>query len=143
MSLDGHLLIIQMKSIINTSDRYRLAALLEVAWVHPAALATAEIARRRDIPAAYLALLLRDLRRDGLIVSRRGPGGGFALARHPSEVRLGDLLTADLPAGDDQDVAGRLEGLLVAAREQVLDHLTLADLVAWDRELRPAPAYDI
>ena len=52
----------------------------------------AEIARRRQIPEAYLDHLLAQLRRDGFIRSTRGPSGGHQLARPAQDICLLHLL---------------------------------------------------
>lgn len=54
---------------------------------HIEALASAE-----KIPANYLAQILTELRNGGLILSRRGKLGGYALARRPEEITLFDIL---------------------------------------------------
>ena len=49
----------------------------------------AEIAQRQGIPEAYLNQLLTTLHKGGFVRSRRGPLGGHALARDPSDISLG------------------------------------------------------
>ena len=49
----------------------------------------AEIAQRQGIPEAYLDQLLTTLHKFGFVRSRRGPLGGHALARDPSDISLG------------------------------------------------------
>jgi Rrf2 family protein len=49
------------------------------------------LARLEKIPANYLAQILAELRNGGLILSRRGKLGGYALARPPEEVTLFDI----------------------------------------------------
>ncbi len=53
-----------------------------------------ETADRQGIPLRYLEQILQDLRRAGLVEGKRGPGGGYALARPATEVRLSDLMAA-------------------------------------------------
>jgi len=53
-----------------------------------------EIAERQDIPIPYLEQLLNRLRREGLIESVRGPGGGYILVRGPKEISIGEVLRA-------------------------------------------------
>jgi Rrf2 family transcriptional regulator, iron-sulfur cluster assembly transcription factor len=53
-----------------------------------------EIARAEKIPAPVLAKLLQVLARKGLLDSRRGPGGGFRLARPAAEITLCDVVAA-------------------------------------------------
>jgi Rrf2 family protein len=47
-----------------------------------------EIAEAEDMPRPFTSKILRDLVRAGLLTSSRGPGGGYALAREPSDVSL-------------------------------------------------------
>lgn len=51
-----------------------------------------DIARRQNISIKYLEKLIRELRRAGLIESRRGPQGGHKLAKSPSEITVGDIV---------------------------------------------------
>jgi Rrf2 family protein len=53
-----------------------------------------DLAGRTKVPPSYLAKLLRALARAGLIVSHRGPGGGFRLGRLPSQVTMLDVVNA-------------------------------------------------
>ena len=51
-----------------------------------------EIAENSQIPKPYLSKILQDLCRGGLLLSRRGTGGGFALARPAQEISLKDII---------------------------------------------------
>jgi Rrf2 family transcriptional regulator, iron-sulfur cluster assembly transcription factor len=53
-----------------------------------------EIATRQHLPAPYLEKLLIELRRAGLVKSIRGAHGGYQLAKTPTHISLGDILTA-------------------------------------------------
>jgi Rrf2 family iron-sulfur cluster assembly transcriptional regulator len=53
-----------------------------------------DISKRQDISLAYLEQLFVKLRRAGLVESVRGPGGGYRLARPPSEIRVVEVLGA-------------------------------------------------
>ncbi len=53
-----------------------------------------EIARAENIPAPVLGKILQELVRKGLLASRRGPGGGFRLARRPGLITLRDVVAA-------------------------------------------------
>lgn len=50
------------------------------------------LAQAEDVPANYLVQILNDMRNGGLIVSRRGKMGGYALSRRPSEITLYDII---------------------------------------------------
>ncbi|MFQ5699539.1 MAG: RrF2 family transcriptional regulator [Myxococcota bacterium] len=52
------------------------------------------IGARQRIPARYLEQIFQRLRRAGLVQSKRGPGGGYCLARDPAEITLADLARA-------------------------------------------------
>jgi Rrf2 family cysteine metabolism transcriptional repressor len=51
-----------------------------------------ELARVEAVPANYLVQILSELRNGGLIISRRGKQGGYALARAPEEITLFDIV---------------------------------------------------
>ena len=53
-----------------------------------------EIARSENIPAPVLGKILQELVRKGLLESRRGPGGGFRLARRAELITLRDVVAA-------------------------------------------------
>ena len=53
-----------------------------------------ELARREDIPLRFLEQIFGDLKRAGLVESRRGPRGGYVLRRKAEEIRLGDIVRA-------------------------------------------------
>jgi Rrf2 family iron-sulfur cluster assembly transcriptional regulator len=53
-----------------------------------------EIGGRQRIPARYLEQIFQRLRRAGLVCSKRGPGGGYLLARPPDEITLADVAIA-------------------------------------------------
>ena len=53
-----------------------------------------DLAQRQDISLPYLEQLFVKLRRADLVVSVRGPGGGYRLARPASEIRVAEILAA-------------------------------------------------
>lgn len=53
-----------------------------------------ELAQREGIPSNYLVQILNELRTAGLITSRRGKQGGYALARACADISLYDVLSA-------------------------------------------------
>ncbi len=52
------------------------------------------LAEAEKIPANYLVQILNELRTAGLIVSKRGKQGGYALARAPEKIGLDEIVTA-------------------------------------------------
>lgn len=73
-------------------------ALRSMAWFAVADLdrpaGTQEISEATGIPRHYLAKVLRRLVLSGLLESKKGPGGGFALSRPPEEIRFSEILAA-------------------------------------------------
>jgi Rrf2 family protein len=106
-------------------------------------LVTAEhIAQAQGIPVNFLENILRDLRRGGIVDSRRGQQGGYTLARPAEEISVVDVIRAvegplanvrgqppeDLEYGGS---SAKLRDVWVALRasvRSVLERVTLADL---------------
>jgi Rrf2 family protein len=53
-----------------------------------------DVAERQNIPIKYLEQILLQLKRSGFVVSRKGPGGGYALAMPPAKITLGAVVRA-------------------------------------------------
>jgi Rrf2 family protein len=57
-------------------------------------LSAAAIAGPQGIPLKFLLSVLRDLTHDGLLTSRRGPAGGYRLARDPALITLAEIIAS-------------------------------------------------
>lgn len=83
---------------LSTKTRYGVRAIFDIAFHNggqPGSAAQAkDIARREAIPLRYLEQIFQDLKRAGLVESKRGPRGGYYLKREPSEITLGDVVRA-------------------------------------------------
>ncbi len=80
---------------LSTKGRYAMVALTDLATVSDGRLLSlAEISKRQDISLPYLEQLFVKLRRAGLVESVRGPGGGYRLAKSPSDIRASEILGA-------------------------------------------------
>ncbi|MEU7098160.1 Rrf2 family transcriptional regulator [Streptomyces longwoodensis] len=102
------------------------------------------IAAAQDIPHKFLEGILGDLRRAGVVDSRRGGGGGYRLARAAEEITVADVIRAvDGPIVSVRGVrptglsyAGSAEPLLplwIALRanvRRILEGVTVADIAA-------------
>ncbi len=74
---------------------YAIRALAYLACLHPGRAASGqEIARAERLPAPVLSKVLQELVRSRLLDARRGPGGGFRLARPAKEISLRDVVAA-------------------------------------------------
>jgi len=132
---------------VSTRGDYASRALLSLA-LHPDTGPTSvrDIAERTGLPQPYLEQILLALKGAGLVSSRRGVGGGYALTRPPGQMTLGQIVSAvdgPIAAGDfgqpHQDGACDHEGqcALLAVWSDVSEHMrqhldsfTLADMVA-------------
>lgn len=54
----------------------------------------AEITEHQDVPRKFLEKIIRDLIHSGLVKSKRGPCGGYSLARAPGEISFQDVIEA-------------------------------------------------
>lgn len=80
---------------LSTKGRYAVVALADLALQPEGSLVTlAEISKRQNISLPYLEQLFVKLRREGLVDSVRGPGGGYKLAKVSSDIRVADILAA-------------------------------------------------
>jgi|GEM_PF-39971 len=100
-SLDDKLIIINNENIggckmkISTKGRYGLEALLDLA-IHSSEghASIKNISERCGMSETYILQIFLVLRRAGIVESVRGAQGGYMLARDPSEITVGDVLTA-------------------------------------------------
>lgn len=113
-----------------------------------------DISQRQSISLPYLEQLFVKLRRADLVTSVRGPGGGYRLARRPSDIRVADILAAVDETVDAMHKGAGVSGGASGSRAQSLTnrlweglsahvyvflHQTrLSDVVA--NELAPCPA---
>ena len=81
--------------IYSRSAEYAIRAFVHLAQVQEGKYAMVKnIAEQEDIPAHFLAKILQQLARKGLLRSSKGPTGGFALRVEPTEIRLLDIVEA-------------------------------------------------
>jgi Rrf2 family protein len=101
-----------------------------------------QIAQAQGIPLNFLENILRDLRRAGIVESRRGQAGGYLLARPADEISIADVIRAvegplanvrgiSPDALEYQGSSAKLREVWVALRasvRSVLEQVTLADV---------------
>jgi Rrf2 family protein len=82
-------------NVLSQTAEYALRAAAWLAAESPDAPVRArDLARATGIPEPYLAKILRRLVLAGILESRKGQGGGFALARPPESIRFDEVLEA-------------------------------------------------
>ncbi len=78
---------------LSTKGRYGVRAMVALALHYgEGPVSVNSISKEEGISPDYIEQLFIKLRRKGLIKSRRGPEGGFLLARPPSQIRVGDII---------------------------------------------------
>lgn len=92
---------------LTTKGRYAVTAMLDLAInadINPVSLA--DISERQGISISYLEQLFAKLRKDDLVTSVRGPGGGYRLARPAADIFVASIIDAV----DEQVDATRCSG---------------------------------
>jgi Rrf2 family protein len=135
--------------LISQKAKYALRALIVLGREDPRQpLLIAEIAKSHCIPRKFLEQILLELKHYGLVVSRRGKLGGYALLKPASEITFGQVLRlidgpiAPLPClskiayrrcADCRNEAAceirQVFAHVVAAERDVLDRTTIADAI--------------
>jgi Rrf2 family protein len=146
--------------MLTAKGKYSLKALAHLATLEPGATAQAiDIAATNNIPKKFLDAILGELRNAGIVYSRKGPGGGYMLARAPSNIKIGQVIrtidgplapiacasrTAYQPCRDCKNVKSCTVRLMMTkvrdAMSDVLDRVTVADMVAMGESALPVRA---
>jgi Rrf2 family protein len=104
---------------------------------------TEDLAEAQGLPPKFLGAILNELRRAGLVASRRGSEGGYRLARPAAQITVADVMRAlDGPLAEVRGLrpeattyegaAQHLQDVWVAVRaslRRVLDNVSLEDVV--------------
>lgn len=70
------------------------AILLMAAFEHDCVYPAEEISKKLTIPKEFISKILQSLTKSGLVESKKGKAGGFRLAKHPSRIKLIDIVEA-------------------------------------------------
>jgi Rrf2 family protein len=123
---------------VSTRGRYGLRLLIDLARrTNESRVTLASVARRQGISVRYLEQVAIILRREGVIRSVKGAQGGYALAKPPGEIALGDVLRGlegdmliiDPPLGGEPET--RLQKCI---RENVFDKINEKIALKFDNE---------
>ena len=118
---------------MSTKGRFAVNALIDLALRESAGpVALASIAERQQISLSYLEQLFGRLRRQGLVASTRGPGGGYTLGRTATEISVADIVSAVDEPLEDADREGDRQGLTRGLWQQLssvmLQHMATISL---------------
>jgi len=78
---------------LSTKTYYGLRAMIRLAKEKKPC-SVKEISSKEKIPEKYLEKIFQELRADGFLVSQKGAGGGYFLARPTSKIKAGDVVMA-------------------------------------------------
>lgn len=96
---------------LSSKGRYGVKAIFDIAFHNQGgATQIKEIAERQAIPPRFLEQIFQDLKKAGLVRSKRGPRGGYMLALEPAAIRIGDIVRAlegpvSLSAADETEAS--------------------------------------
>ena len=136
--------------MLTAKGKYALKALIYLSTLEPGEKAQGiAISKAGNIPKKFLDAILGELRKAGVVFTKKGPSGGYMLARAASDIKIGHVLraidgplapigcasrSAYEPCSDCKSVkacAVRLTMMKVRdAISDVLDRMTIADMVA-------------
>ena len=135
---------------ISTKGRYALRLMIELAMNESSSpMSLNDIAARQQISEKYLEQIISVLNKADYVRSIRGPQGGYMLSKKPEEYTVGMILR--LTEGDlapvscvgngavecdraDSCVTVRIWQRINDAVNEVVDNITLADLMDWQEE---------
>jgi Rrf2 family transcriptional regulator, iron-sulfur cluster assembly transcription factor len=141
---------------LTTKGRYAVTAMLDLA-LHEGGgpVSLADISRRQELSLSYLEQLFARLRRNGLVTSVRGPGGGYRLQRSGAEIFVAQIVDAvnesyeatacERKGGCQQGEVCLTHSLWNDLSEQIhsfLDAISLAELVTRGEVQRVARRQD-
>lgn len=132
---------------LSTKGRFAVTAMIDVGLrANAGPVSLSDIASRHRISLSYLEQLFSKLRQQGLVVSTRGPGGGYNLARDAGAVTVADIVGAVEGSGSDTDdrdpASGEADSAVMTAElwaslnARMMDYLqsiTLQSLIAEQR----------
>ena len=80
---------------LTTKGRYAVTAVLDLSFHQQSGpVSLADISKRQHISLSYLEQLFARLRRNGIVTSTRGPGGGYSLSRQTEEISIAEIIVA-------------------------------------------------
>ena len=122
----------------------------------PGPVSLADISVRQGISLSYLEQLFAKMRRNKLVVSTRGPGGGYSLGNSPETVCIADIIKAvdeemnvinkDVMDGSTDYEPCLTEQLWDELSEQIRDYLTtisLADMMQNEEVVELSRSHDL
>jgi Rrf2 family iron-sulfur cluster assembly transcriptional regulator len=142
---------------LSTKSRYAVTSLLDlVMHSDKGPVSLADISVRQGISLSYLEQLFAKMRRNKLVTSTRGPGGGYSLGSSPEQVCIADVINAvdeemqvadkdlhNAPSTYEPCLTEQLWEELSAEIESFLTTISLADMMNKDEVRELSLAHDL
>ena len=143
---------------LSTKGRYSARIMLELALrFGNGPVLLKDIAKSQGISAGYLEHIMPPLKAAGLVSSTRGAHGGYTLSRQPSEITLGEVVSVveggmalvecvaspNVCSRSDRCITRDIWGRAGEKIAEVLDSITLGDMVDSQKEKPRMPTYEI
>ena len=137
---------------LTSKGRYAVTAILDIA-IHAdnGPVSLSDISERQHISLSYLEQLFAKLRRNNLVKSVRGPGGGYKLGHMPENISIGMIIAAVNENIDTTKCLGKgncqngqeclthtLWDKLSQRIADFLNEITLAELVSQHKQKKPS-----
>lgn len=131
---------------ISTKGRYAVILMLDLATYNTGEpVRLKDIAKRQQISEKYLEQIISLLNKAGFVKSIRGPQGGYMLKNPPERYTVGMILRQtegslapvsidDETSFERQSVTARIWTRMESAINEIVDNITLKDLVDWQME---------
>jgi Rrf2 family iron-sulfur cluster assembly transcriptional regulator len=145
---------------LSSKGLYGVQAIFDLAFHADGSAQIKDICERQGIPPRFLEQVFQDLRKAGIVTSKRGPRGGYQLAHPVERIRVGDVIRAlegpvrllgqqrkseTAVESSSFEVAEAVFKGLSSNIEACLDSVTVADMCRQAEALgiarRPPPAY--
>ena len=100
---------------LSREEQYGIMALVDLAYnLDGGPAQVRQIAKRQRIPQRFLEQIFAKLRQADVVVGKRGPRGGYSLAKDPGEIKLEEVMQALRPKlqEDDKSDAPALANLI-------------------------------
>lgn len=138
---------------------YALKTILDLALYYGnGPVAIHDLAKRQDIPLKFLEQILLELKKGGFVQSRRGKVGGYLLARHPSKIKLGEVIRfvdgeigpiacVDKGYNGCREITGcvfrSIWKQISESTAKIIDNITFEDLAKKEKKLATSFIYQI
>jgi len=97
-----------------------------------------DLAREGRIPKKFLEAILLELRKEGILNSKKGKGGGYVLAKAPQDISVGDIIRnlegplSEIIFDDESKEINEIKMIIKEVRDamsNILDNTSLADVI--------------